>query len=200
MSFLEWNSWKWFYEIAPLQEKVMLNSLTSGKQEFLRHYGLKSEELFRGQRIPQTGELVYLPGFDDFFKVSGLRSPQTSAAFSKKAIATVWFNSDDFKGALSPRSHSGKAANLRIPRQGWNVFLCEHSDYRTYGFQPSDWSDPDLKFQEREYILSWTAERSTFLAPDGRTFSRLEPHHRYLFDWFPDVEQHIRSLHPLGWH
>jgi hypothetical protein len=183
----------WRYEIAPMYMELEAKPMTAKSQTFFVLCGLTSSEVFSGNQFPQVGELIYLPGFRSKHQVSSIRVMRIGnrEADSKKYPATVYFDpatiQDEDYWCVKP----GKMRT--ISEWGWST---NHypSSYKAFGYEPSDWKDKKLKFKERDYVLGWTKFGYEFMAQDGEVYSRLDPKHSYLEEWFPEVKNHLERL------
>ena len=176
------QTWKWKYEIAPMYMEVKAQPLTAAEQTFYVLCGITSEEVFKGSRLPQVGELVSLPGFAGEHKVANLRTI---------GLAVAYLDSKDF----GDEEYWRLGLDRMRPMSKW-VWSTNHDarNYPSFGYGASDWKNRELKFAERDYVLKWVKSGGSFLAPDGKSFLRLEEKHQYLYDWFPEVEEHIDGL------
>jgi hypothetical protein len=187
------KTWNWKYEIAPMYMEVKAQPLTAAEQTFYVLCGITSEEVFKGSRLPQVGELVSLPGFAGEHKVANLRTTGLTeqVRFSNRFPAIAYIDSKDF----GDTEYWRLGLDRMRPMSKW-VWSTNHDahNYLSFGYGASDWKNRELKFAERDYVLHWVKSGERFLAPDGKSFLSLEPKHRYLYDWFPEVEEHIEGL------
>lgn len=152
---------------------------------------------FIGDRLPQIGELVELPGFSGdpgtemqrTFKVNGMSGiGDRRKTYSKYYSSRVYIDSSDigdddyWRGQWDRNSKENWA---REPKRS----------YSTDRFIPSDWKDPELKFREREFVLRETKPGSDHLSFYGRFKPYLDTQHDYLGQWFPDLE----GVRPTPW-
>jgi hypothetical protein len=183
----------WRYEIAPMYMELEAKPMTAKEQTLFVLCGLTSDKVFSGNQFPQVGELIYLSEFRSKPQVSSIRIVRFADrdADSKKFPATVYFDpatiqDKDFwcikPGQMRPISNWGWSANQNS------------SNYKAFGYEPSDWKDKKLKFKERDYVLGWRKLGGDFVAEDGEIYPRLDPKHSYLNDWFPEVESHLQRI------
>ena len=187
------KTWKWKYEIAPMYMEVKAQPLTAEEQTFYVLCGITSEEVFKGSRLPQVGELVDLPGINERHKIATIRTIGLTEEikFSNRFPAIVYFNPKDFGDDEYWRLGLDRMRPMN--KWAWSMRLSP-INYSSFGYKPSDWKNNKLKFEERDYVLQWVKRGGEFHAPDGKTFSNLAPKHHYLYDWFPEVEEHISRL------
>lgn len=185
----------WRYEIAPMYMQVQAKPMTAKEQTFYVLCGLTCDETFKGNQFPQVGELLYLPGFNKSRKVSSIRIMRIGGLEldSRKFPAVVYFDPSTIEDEDFWCERPEKMRT--ISRWGWSTNHLP-SDYEAFGYEPSDWKNKNLKFQERNYVLGWKKYGSQYIAEDGEIFSRLDPKHNYLKEWFPEVAEH---LHKINW-
>jgi hypothetical protein len=187
------KTWKWRYEIAPMYMEVMAKPFTAQMQSFNVLCGLSSNQIISGERLPQIGEFVYLPGISGQFRVSGIRSVGFSdkQRFSNKYPAVVYIDSKEF----GDNEYWKIGIDRMNPVQDWSWSTNFSSEnYSQFGYTPSDWQDPEVKFSEREYVLNWKKNGSRMMTSDGKEFFDLDAKHQYLFDWFPEVKEHLTKI------
>lgn len=192
MGFFQ-KTWYWRLELAPMYMRVMTQSLTSKEQEFRVLCGLTTTSLFAGKRLPQVGELMKLPGFEGKYTVSTIRVVRfgSKEINSKDSPAIVYFDPKQMGG----EEYWTKGFDQMRPVKDWQWSTSfDSADYRFLGYTPSDWANPDLKLAERDYVLSWKKSGSEMLTPEGEFFSRFNPKHNYLFEWFPEVKRHVQNM------
>ena len=183
----------WRYEIAPMYMELKAKPMTAKEQTFFVLCGLTSDEVLKGNQFPQVGELIYLPGFRSNHQVSSIRVMRAAnrELDSEKFPATVYFD----PATIEEENYwCVKPGQMRtISGWGWST---NHypSSYEAFGYEPSDWKDKKLKFKERDYVLGWRKVGSEFMAEDGEFYSRLDPKHSYLKEWFPEVESHLQRI------
>ena len=188
------NRWKWKFEIAPMYCQVQAKPFTAKEQPFKIMLGLQSVEIFSGDRLPQIGESVSVPYFKNELIVRDIRSfgfgPGQSMKKSKYPVI-VNLNPDEIGDA--DFWQVGREKMRTIPDWSWSTEYYPHN-YRKFGHNPSDWVDLKLKFKERDFVLKWTKSGTYFVTPKGDELIRLDPKHKYLYEWFPEVEEHINKL------
>lgn len=167
--------------------------MTAKEQTFFVLCGLTSNEVYRGSQFPQVGELIHLPEFRSHFRVSSIRILRTANREydSKKFPATVYFDPATIEEEDYWCVKPGKMRTIK----NW-AWSANHypSNYKAFGYEPSDWKDKQLKFKEREYVLGWEKFGNGFMAKDGEIYPRLDPKHSYLKEWFPEVESHLERI------
>ena len=182
---------KWNYEIAPMYMEVKSKPLTAKSQSFFVLCGLSSETVFSGDRIPQVGELLSLPSFSSKHQVTTIRKSVIDLGPRYTPPTVIYF--DPAQIAEEPY-WTIKIGQMRpLDKWRWQTGL-NPEDYAAFGYEPSDWKNPKLKYAERKYVLSWKRSGQKLIAPDGRSFTRLDPIHSYLKDWFPDVAEHLEKI------
>lgn len=187
----------WRYEIAPMYMELTAKPMTAKEQTFFVLCGLTSDEVFKGNQFPQVGELIYLPGFHSNHQVSSIRVMRagTRELDSKQFPATVYFDPATIESENFWCERPGKMRT--ISGWGWSTDYYP-STYKAFGYEPSDWKNKKLKFKERDYVLGWERYGSKFIAADGVVYSRLDPKHSYLEEWFPEVKTHLERIKRRG--
>ena len=187
------KTYRWRYEIAPIYAQVETYPMTSDSQTFFVLSGLTSDETFTGTRLPQVGELIRLPTFSSAYQVTTVRTLRagTRELNSKDYPSVVYFDPSKIENEEFWLIEPGKVR--LISQWSWSTDYFA-SNYKAFGYEPSDWKDKKLKFKERDYVLGWERLNGEYVATDGATYSRLDPKHSYLFDWFPEVRAHLDKI------
>ena len=191
------RKWEWRYEIAPMYMHLVAKPLTSKEQIFKLICGVESDEIFKGERLPQIGEYVDIPYFKKQFRVRDIRSISLGGNKMSKGMFPVTVNLDpnDFGDSeywqVRETPHKEQMRTL----DGWHWGTGFHpSNYERFGHTPSDWLDSKLKIKERDFVLQWEKSGLYFMTPKGDEILDLDAKHNYLYDWFPEVREHLHNL------
>lgn len=188
------NKWKWKYEIAPMYFTVRAKPFTSKEQDFKVMLGIQSAKIFSGDRLPQIGETMTVPFFKQHLVVRdirgfGLTSEQSMRKSKYPAIVNL--SPEEIGDEDYWQINSNKMRT--IPEWEWSTEYFPHN-YKKFGINPSDWVDTKLKFKERDFVLKWKKSGNYFITPLGDEFYDLDRKHKYLYDWFPEVREHLDNL------
>ncbi len=192
------KKWRWKIEIAPMYMELLAQPMTAKKQKFRVMSGLEYPEEFTGDRLPQVGEYIPVPSFDGEFKVRDIRTISLSknpTNRSKYSWIVVNLNPSDFGDAefWQVRNTPNREQMRTIEDWRWTTNVFAHN-YNRFGNSPSDWVDSKLKYKERDFVLKWKKSGSNFITPKGDEFYDLDGKHKYLYDWFPEVREHLDNL------
>jgi hypothetical protein len=192
------RKWKWKYEIAPMYMELLAEPMTAKQQNFKVMSGLEHPEEIFGDRLPQIGEYIQIPSFNGQFRVRDIRTiglsrnPNNKSKYSWIVVnldPAEFGDADYWQIRTTPNREQMRAI------EGWRWTTSVFPDnYERFRYEPSDWVDPKLKFKERDFVLQWEKSGSYFMTPKGDEILDLDAKHKYLYDWFPEVREHLDNL------